>query len=176
MCGEEATAPPTPMQVFLRSSTTTAFLCCPLRFDFRSSSHGTRRRPLPHPPRQGPGPWRCADKCAPDRRDAPTPSELPRRGSPGHPSRGRQPRPPGRNRKGKRPLQCAGPWRREGADAEGPERMEPGRERGAYTGATGGGEGSRREAQPAARGCPGTAVCRRQGSGCASALSRTGMA
>src|ERR1700730_5152690 len=49
-----------------------------------------------------------------------------------------------------------------------------GRERSAYAGATGGGEGARGEAQPAARSCPRTAVCQRQGSGRAPALPRTG--
>src|SRR6266699_1494267 len=80
----------------------------------------------------------------------------------------------GRGREEQRPVQREGPGRRDGADAEGSERVEPGRERGAHTGATGGGEGPRGEAQPAARSCPRAAVCRRQGGGRASALPRAG--
>ena len=78
-----------------------------------------------------------------------------------------------RHREGRRPVQCAGPGRCNGADAQGSERVEPGRERGAHAGAAGGGEGPRGEAQPAARSRPRTAVCQRQGGGRAPALSRT---
>lgn len=42
MYGEAETAPLTPMQARLRCSTTGSFLSCRTRFDFRSSSHGTR--------------------------------------------------------------------------------------------------------------------------------------
>jgi hypothetical protein len=85
---------------------------------------------------------------------------------------GGQPR--GEGREGKRPFQCAGPWRCDSADAEGSERVEPGQMRGAHTGAARGGEGSRREAQPAVRRRPRPAVRQCQGSGRAPALSRTG--
>jgi hypothetical protein len=67
-----------------------------------------------------------------------------------------------------------GAGRCNGVGPQGSERVEPGRERGAHAGATGGGEGPCGEAQPAARSRPWTAVCQRQGSGRAPALPRTG--
>ena len=84
MDGEGETARLTPMQAFLRLFTTSAIIPCRLRFDFRSSSHGARRRRLPHPSRQGPQSWQCTDKRAADRRGTPTPGQLSRRGPSGH--------------------------------------------------------------------------------------------
>jgi hypothetical protein len=70
---------------------------------------------------------------------------------------------------GQAPRQC--PRYALGADAEGPERMEPGRERRTHTGAAGGREGARGEAQSAARSRAREAVRQRQGGGRASASS-----
>ena len=146
-----------------------------MRFDFQSSSHGTRRRRLPHPSRQGPRSQWCGGRapagsagCA--RRPTSFLGEVHQaiRRAGGNPDR------LSRHREGKRPVQCAGPGRCNGADAEGSERVEPGRERGAHAGAAGGGEGPRGEAQPAARSGARAAVRQRQGGGRAPALSRTG--
>ena len=110
---------------------------------------------------------RAASACAP------TSDQLRRRGASGDPARWRQPQSTDGDREGRRPVQRAGPGRCDGADAQGSERVEPGRERGAHAGAAGGGEGPRREAQPAARSRARTAVRQRQGGGRASALPRT---
>ena len=109
---------------------------------------------------------------APHRRARPS-DQLHRRGASGDPARWRQPLSTDGDREGRRPVQRARPGHCGGADAQGPERVEPGRERCAHAVAAGGGEGSRREAQPAARRRARTAVRQRQGGGRASALSRT---
>src|SRR6266851_4513298 len=76
MCEEGEAAPLTLMQVFLRTSTMSAFRSCGTHCDFQSSPYGTRRRRLPHPPRQGPRPWQPNGNGAPARRDAAPPDQL----------------------------------------------------------------------------------------------------
>ena len=169
MCDGANPAAPTLAQVFLRYCTTTAFSLLPeaFRLPIVVSWHTTKTTSASVPARSATVAVRARD------RRARTPDQLHRRGASGDPARGRQPQPAGGDREGRRPVQCAGPGRCGGADAQGPERVEPGRERCAHAGAAGGGEGSRREAQPAARSRARTAVRQRQGGGRASALPRT---
>ena len=93
------------------------------------------------------------------------PEDLPGRGASGYPARWRRPQSAGFGREGKRPVQRARPGRYGRRRAEGPERLEPGRQRRANPRPACDGEGADREAQPAARRGARTVVRQREGGG-----------
>ncbi len=167
MCVLRRSAAFTLQQVFLRHSPTPPFsaLCRPFYLLIVASWRTTKSISASVPAGSATG--LAGAPRAPSGR-------APRRSLPrasGYPPRWRRTQSAGLGREGKRPVQRARPGRYGRRRAEGPERLEPGRQRRADPRPPRDGEGADREAQPAARRGARTVIRQREGGGRPPALS-----